>query len=51
MVWRLAYFDRWSKRLVKTLGTERVIQTIDDLHELNSVLDAGAKHREPKEGS
>jgi hypothetical protein len=45
------YFDSWSKRLVKTLRKESVIQTIEDLNELKRVLDADAKHFEPKEGS
>ena len=45
------YFDSWSKRLVKTLGKESVIQTIEGLHELKRVLDADAKHFEPKEDS
>jgi DNA-binding MarR family transcriptional regulator len=41
------YFDDWSKRLVKTLGKQKVIQTIEDLHELHRVLDADAeKHFE-----
>jgi DNA-binding MarR family transcriptional regulator len=39
-----ADFDRWSKRLVKTLGKESVTQTIEDLHELKRVLEADAKH-------
>jgi hypothetical protein len=46
-----AYFDRWSKRLVMTLGKKSLIQTIEDLHELARVLDADAKHFEPKENS
>jgi DNA-binding MarR family transcriptional regulator len=37
-----ADFDRWSKGLVRTLGKERVINTIEDLHELKRVLDADA---------
>jgi len=41
-----ADFDRWSKRLVKTLGKENVTQTIEDLHELKRVLDADVKHFE-----
>jgi DNA-binding MarR family transcriptional regulator len=41
-----ADFDRWSKRLVKTLGNESVTQTIEDLRELKRVLDADAKHFE-----
>jgi DNA-binding MarR family transcriptional regulator len=41
-----ADFDRWSKRLVKTLGRESVIQTIEHLRELKHVLDADAKHLE-----
>jgi DNA-binding MarR family transcriptional regulator len=41
-----AYFDRWSKRLVKTLGKQSVIETIENLHELKRVLDADAKHFE-----
>ena len=41
-----ADFDRWSKRLVKTLGRERVTQTIEDLHELKRALDADAEHFE-----
>jgi DNA-binding MarR family transcriptional regulator len=40
------YFDHWSKRLVKTLGRESVIETIEDLQELKRVLDADAKHFE-----
>ena len=39
-----ADFDRWSKRLVQTLGKESVTQTIEHLHELRRVLDADAKH-------
>jgi DNA-binding MarR family transcriptional regulator len=35
-----ADFDRWSRRLVQTLGTEKVIETIADLRELTRVLDA-----------
>jgi len=35
-----ADFDRWSKRLVQTLGKETVIRMIEDLHELKQVLDA-----------
>ena len=38
-----ADFDRWSKRLVRTLGKESVIQTIEYLHELKRVLDNDAK--------
>ena len=38
-----ADFDRWSKRLVRTLGKENVTQTIERLHELKRVLDADAK--------
>jgi DNA-binding MarR family transcriptional regulator len=38
-----ADFDRWSKRLVKKLGKESVIQTTEHLHELKRVLDADAK--------
>jgi DNA-binding MarR family transcriptional regulator len=41
-----ADFDRWSKRLVKTLGEGNVTQTIEDLHELKRVLDADAEHFE-----
>jgi DNA-binding MarR family transcriptional regulator len=41
-----ADFDRWSKRLVQTLGKESVTQTIEHLHELRRVLDADAKHFE-----
>jgi DNA-binding MarR family transcriptional regulator len=46
-----ADFDHWSKRLVRALGKESVIQTIEDLHELKRVLDADAErfdtnHRE-----
>ena len=41
-----ADFDRWSKRLVKTLGKDNVTQTIEDLHELKRVLDADAKQFE-----
>jgi DNA-binding MarR family transcriptional regulator len=35
-------FDRWSKRLVQTLGKENVTKTIEDLRELKRVLDADA---------
>src|SRR5262249_40957682 len=42
-------FDRWSRRLVKTLGKDNVIQTIEDLHELKRVLDADAKQFEVNE--
>jgi hypothetical protein len=45
-----ADFDRWSKRLVKTLRKESVAQTIEALHELNRVLDADAKHFEADSG-
>jgi len=38
-----ADFDRWSKRLVRALGKESVIKTIEDLHELKRVLDADAE--------
>jgi DNA-binding MarR family transcriptional regulator len=41
-----ADFDRWSKRLVKKLGRESVIQMVEDLHELKCVLDADAEHFE-----
>jgi DNA-binding MarR family transcriptional regulator len=41
-----AYFGRWSKRLVQTLGRESVVQTIEHLRELKRVLDADAKHFE-----
>jgi DNA-binding MarR family transcriptional regulator len=41
-----ADFDRWSKRLVRTLGKENVTQTIEHLHELKRVLDADAEHFE-----
>ena len=41
-----ADFDRWSRRLVKTLGKDNVTQTIEHLHELKRVLDADAKHFE-----
>jgi hypothetical protein len=41
-----ADFDRWSKRLVNTLGKDRVTQTIEDLDELKRVLDADAEHFE-----
>ena len=37
-----ADFDRWSERLVRALGKESVIKTIEDLHELKRVLDADA---------
>jgi DNA-binding MarR family transcriptional regulator len=37
-------FDRWSKRLVKKLGTENVSQTIEHLHELKRILDTDAEH-------
>jgi DNA-binding MarR family transcriptional regulator len=37
-----ADFDRWSERLVRALGKESVIQTIEGLHELKRVLDADA---------
>jgi hypothetical protein len=39
-----ADFDRWSKRLVQTLGKENVTQTIAYLYELKGVLDADAGH-------
>ena len=35
-----ADFDRWSKRLVRAFGTENIVRTIEDLHELKRVLDA-----------
>jgi DNA-binding MarR family transcriptional regulator len=35
-----ADFDRWSERLVRTLGEDNVIRTIEDLHDLKRVLDA-----------
>ena len=35
-------FDRWSKRLVQTIGEDKVIETIEDLRELKRVLDAAA---------
>lgn len=35
-----ADFDRWSKRLVQTLGKQNIVRTIEDLHELKRVLDA-----------
>jgi DNA-binding MarR family transcriptional regulator len=38
-----ADFDRWSKRLVKTLGRQNVIQTIEQLHELKRILDTDAE--------
>jgi DNA-binding MarR family transcriptional regulator len=38
-----AEFDRWSKRLVRALGKESVIKTIEDLHELKRLLDADAE--------
>jgi DNA-binding MarR family transcriptional regulator len=38
-----AEFDRWSKRLVRALGKESVIQTIEHLHELKRVLDEDAR--------
>ena len=37
-------FDRWSKRLVQTLGKQNVRQTIEHLHELKRVLDTDAEH-------
>jgi DNA-binding MarR family transcriptional regulator len=37
-----ADFDRWSERLVRALGKESVIKTIEGLHELKRVLDADA---------
>jgi DNA-binding MarR family transcriptional regulator len=46
-----AHFDRWSKRLVKTLGKQSVIETIENLHELKRVLDADSKHFAAKEDS
>jgi DNA-binding MarR family transcriptional regulator len=39
-------FDRWSKRLVQTLGKENVTQTIEHLREVKRVLDADAKNFE-----
>jgi DNA-binding MarR family transcriptional regulator len=39
-----ADFDRWSKRLVQTLGKENLTETIAYLHELKRVLDADAEH-------
>ena len=39
-----ADFDRWSERLVRALGEESVIKTIEDLHQLKRVLDADAGH-------
>jgi DNA-binding MarR family transcriptional regulator len=44
-----ADFDRWSKRLVKTLGKHNITQTIDHLQELKRILDSDAKHFEPDE--
>jgi hypothetical protein len=41
-----ADFDRWSKRLVKTLAKDNVTQTIEHLHELKRILDADATHFE-----
>jgi DNA-binding MarR family transcriptional regulator len=38
-----ADFDRWSKRLVRALGRESAIKTIENLHELKRVLDADAE--------
>jgi DNA-binding MarR family transcriptional regulator len=38
-----ADFDRWSKRLVKTLGKQNVTQTIVQLHELKRILDTDAE--------
>jgi DNA-binding MarR family transcriptional regulator len=38
-----ADFDRWSKRLVKTLGKQNVTQTIEQLHELKRILDTDAE--------
>ena len=42
-----ADFGRWSERLVRALGKESVIKTVEDLHELKRVLDADAKHFDP----
>jgi DNA-binding MarR family transcriptional regulator len=39
-----ADFDRWSKRLVRALGKQSVIKTIEDLHQLKRVLDTDAGH-------
>jgi DNA-binding MarR family transcriptional regulator len=39
-----ADFDRWSTRLVRALGKQSVIKTIEDLHELKRILDADAGH-------
>jgi DNA-binding MarR family transcriptional regulator len=41
-----AEFDRWSQRLVQTLGQDNVTQTVEHLHEVKRVLDADAKHFE-----
>jgi DNA-binding MarR family transcriptional regulator len=41
-----ADFDRWSRQLVRTIGKEKIMETIEDLHALKRVLDAD----EPSEG-
>jgi hypothetical protein len=33
----VAGFDRWSKRLVQTLGKQNLIETIERLHELKRI--------------
>jgi DNA-binding MarR family transcriptional regulator len=38
-----ADFDRWSKRLVKTLGADNVTDMSQHLHELKRILDADAE--------
>lgn len=41
-----ADFDRWSRRLIRSIGKDKVIETIEDLRTLKRVLDAD----EPSEG-
>jgi DNA-binding MarR family transcriptional regulator len=45
-----ADFDRWSKRLVETLGEAEVTRTIESLRELKRVLDADAEQFEADKG-
>jgi DNA-binding MarR family transcriptional regulator len=45
-----ADFERWSKRLVKTLGKQNVTQTIEQLHELKRILDTDAEQFDAYEG-
>jgi DNA-binding MarR family transcriptional regulator len=41
-----ADFDRWSRRLVNTLGKDNVTETIEHLRELKRILDADAEQFE-----